>query len=66
MALNITELDEHVVFLREQADRLEKLADERKYRWATIQSKRMRKIAQMLLDIRRDQQMTTMSGQRIE
>jgi hypothetical protein len=64
--VNIQEIDRSVIFLREQAERLDKLAADRGYRWAEVQAKQMRRIAQMLLDFRREQQMTGMNGARIE
>lgn len=68
MALDIkvTELDDQVKFLNEQADRLEQLARERSYRWAEVQARTMRKIRDTLLQVRREMQMTAMSGKRIE
>jgi hypothetical protein len=66
MKLNIAEVDRHITFLREQADRLEKLAEERRYRWAEVDAQKMRKIADLLVEIRREHQMTGMGGKRIE
>jgi len=66
MRANVAVLDEHIKFLRSQADRLEKLAKERSYRWAEVDAQKMREVAQVLLELRRDMQMTGMNGQRLE
>lgn len=66
MKHNIEELDRHITFMREQADRLEKLGEERGYRWAELGAKQMRRIGDILLEVRREQAMTGMNGKRIE
>jgi len=65
MRLDVQELDRHVITLREQAERLEKLSGERGYKWAEVQARQLRRIADFLLNIRREHQMTGMNGQRI-
>ena len=66
MKFDIKELDRSVTFLREQAERLDKLARDRGYRWAEMDAKKMRRVADMLLEVRRDQAMTGIGGKRIE
>jgi molybdopterin/thiamine biosynthesis adenylyltransferase len=61
----VAEVDEHIKFLRAQAERLDNLAEQRSYRWAEVDAKKMRKVAEALLEFRRDMQMTGMNGQRI-
>ena len=66
MKLNLAKLDEQVIFLNEQAGRLDKLGEKPGNQWARRQAEMMRAIAKTLGDVRQDQQMTTMSGKRIE
>lgn len=66
MKLNIEKLDEQVIFLNEQASRLDKLGEKPGNQWARRQAEMMRAIATTLTEVRREQQMTTMSGKRIE
>lgn len=63
---SVAEVDEHIKFLRGQAERLDNLAEQRSYRWAEMDAKKMRKVVEVLLQLRRDLQMTGMNGQRIE
>ena len=66
MKTNVTELDGYVRFIRAQAARLDELAKNRGVRWAEADAEKMRKIAEALLEVRRDLQMTTMSGKSLE
>lgn len=66
MRLNIKELDEQVIFLNEQAVRLDRIGEKPGNQWARRQAEVMRAIAKTLTEVRREQQMTTMSGRRIE
>lgn len=64
--VKVSDIDQHVKFLQEQAERLEQLGEERSYRWAEVNARQMRDIVKTLLEVRRDLQMTTLSGKRME
>ncbi|HSV90876.1 MAG TPA: hypothetical protein VLH80_07235 [Nitrospiraceae bacterium] len=66
MKVDIHKLDEQIKFLRDQASRLDDLRAKPGNQWATRNADMMRGIAATLLDLRREQQMTGMSGKKIE
>lgn len=67
LKVDIHELDEQIKFLGEQASRLRDLAARQPgSRWAESNARKMDKIAALLGELRRDQQMTGMNGKRIE
>lgn len=66
MKLNVVTLDLQIKFLEEQAKRLEDLAARPGNSWAQRNADQMRGIKKLLEDLRREQQMTTMSGKPIE
>lgn len=65
MKLDVTELDAQIKFLREQASRLRDLTAKPGNGWAEANARKMEKIVETLSEVRRDLQMTGMSGKRI-
>lgn len=66
MRANVSELDQQIKFLREQASRLRDLAARPGARWAEVNARKMDDIVKVLEELRRDHQMTGMNGKRIE
>lgn len=66
MRATVTELDAHIKFLREQASRLRDLTARPGNQWAESNARKMEAIVETLLEVRRDCQMTTMSGKRLD
>jgi hypothetical protein len=62
MTINIHTLDNHIAFLRREIQRLDSFDAD----WAEKNAATMQEIIQILIDLRRQQSMTTMSGKMIK
>ena len=66
MKTNVIILDAQIKFLRWQAEKLRDLAARPGNGWAAQNATNMERIADTLLEVRSDLQMTTMSGKRLD
>lgn len=66
MKVDIPKLDRQIKFLNEQAVRLDSLRAQPGNQWATRNSDMMLSIVAVLVELRREHQMTGMSGRKIE
>lgn len=65
MKTSVEKLDSQIKFMHEQASRLRVLAASPGNRWAEQNAAKMEQIAEVLIDARRDLQMTGMNGKKI-
>ena len=61
---DVTKLDKHIEFLRGEARYLR--TSQPKAQWALTKANRFDEVADALVEVRREKQMTGMSGKRIE
>ena len=66
MKTNVIVLDGQIKFLREQASRLRDMTARPGNGWAEQNATKMDRIVDVLLEVRRDLQMTTLSGKPLE
>lgn len=66
MNVDVPKLDRQIKFLQEQAARLDAMRAQPGNQWATRNADMMRSIAEVLAELRREHQMTSLGGKRLE